>query len=99
MRWITLVLLLVGFFVSEGVPERSEMSLDGTWQIAFDEANQSRTETWYLPSSFSKLESVESIDVPSCWETIRQDYEGISVYGRFFYCSFGVEGSGYSVAV
>ncbi len=84
MRWITLVLLLVGFFVSEGVAERSEMSLDGTWQIAFDEANQSRTETWYLPSSFSKLESVESIDVPSCWETIRQDYEGISVYGRFF---------------
>ena len=84
MRWIALVALLGGLFVYDGVAERSELSLDGTWQIAFDEDNQSRAETWYLPASFAKLESVESIDVPSCWETIRQDYEGVAVYGRSF---------------
>ena len=84
MRWIALVALLGGWVVSASVAERSEISLDGSWQIAFDEANQSRDETWYLPSSFVKLESVESIEVPSCWETIRQDYEGVAVYGRSF---------------
>ena len=84
MRWIALVALFGGLFVYNGLAERSELSLDGTWQIAFDEANQSRAETWYLPASFAKLESVESIDVPSCWETIRQDYEGVAVYGRSF---------------
>ena len=84
MRWIALVALLGGLFVYDGLAERSELSLDGTWKIAFDEANQSRAETWYMPASFANLESVESIDVPSCWETIRQDYEGVAVYGRSF---------------
>ena len=84
MRNIILVSLLFCFSLACGESERECISLDGAWKIAFDENNKSRNETWYMPKSFSDIEHLESIDVPSCWETIRKDYEGVAVYGKKF---------------
>ena len=84
MRNVLLVSLLFCFSLASGESERECISLDGAWKIAFDENNKSRNETWYMPKSFSDLEYLESIDVPSCWETIRKDYEGVAVYGKKF---------------
>ena len=65
--------------MSEG--GRARIPLDGTWQIVFDEANAGKRAHWERPEHFPSAAS-ESIAVPSCWETVRQDYEGVAWYRR-----------------
>jgi hypothetical protein len=62
---------------------RATLSLDGTWQIVFDPDNRGRRERWSDPDTFYS-QATREIAVPSCWEEIEQDYEGIAWYGRTF---------------
>jgi hypothetical protein len=61
---------------------RETLSLDGPWQIVFDKSNRGRAEGWQNRSVFDKLPSIQTINVPSAWETICQDYEGVAWYRR-----------------
>ncbi|VGO11958.1 Beta-galactosidase [Pontiella desulfatans] len=62
---------------------RESQSLDGEWNIVFDAANEGRAAEWHTHDVFQALES-RPIPVPSCWEEIVQDYEGVVTYGKTF---------------
>jgi len=61
---------------------RAELSLDGDWQIVFDEANAGEATGWQRAEVLPP--EAEAIRVPSCWEQTRQDYEGVAWYARAF---------------
>ncbi len=63
---------------------RETASLDGAWQIVFDHKNEGRTAGWFRQQTFEALADRRTIQVPNCWETIEQDYEGVGWYGRRF---------------
>ena len=63
---------------------RQHVSLDGTWEIAFDAGNKGRTADWHLDAAFSALAEQQEIRVPSCWEEFEKDYEGLAYYRRKF---------------
>jgi hypothetical protein len=65
-------------------PGRQLLSLDGPWEILFDPQNAGREAAWQTLSVFSANPDREPIRVPSCWEEIRRDYEGVAFYGRRF---------------
>lgn len=63
--------------------ERQVQSLDGTWQIVFDRNNEGRQKQWVREEHFPRKQA-RDIAVPSCWETIEKDYEGVGIYARRF---------------
>ena len=63
---------------------RQIQALDGTWDILFDHQNEGRQADWHLNEVFSKQASVRQIEVPSCWELLEKDYEGVAYYRRKF---------------
>lgn len=68
---------------------REVASLDGTWQIIFDPENKGERATWFKRELFEaqgrKVPMYIGIDVPSCWEETKQDYEGVAWYSRTFH--------------
>ncbi|MBN2450917.1 MAG: hypothetical protein JXR77_11040 [Lentisphaeria bacterium] len=62
---------------------RQVLSLDGTWEIAFDPENRGRDGKWMRRGSFP-TGAARSIVVPSCWELTEKDYEGVAFYRRTF---------------
>jgi len=72
------------FFPVIGTAEpRQVQSLDGTWQIAFDPNDKGRENQWTRGKNFPR-EQQRDIAVPSCWELIEKDYEGVAFYRRMF---------------
>lgn len=68
-----------------GVPVLGQrLSLDGTWQIVFDPSNQGRAAGWHKSDVFTTQPETQAIQVPSAWELIKQDYEGVAFYRREF---------------
>ena len=63
---------------------RQVKSLDGTWEIIFDHDNAGRDAKWHLDKVFSTQNTRRNITVPSCWEEIEKDYEGVAFYRRKF---------------
>jgi hypothetical protein len=60
------------------------LSLDGDWQIIFDKTNQSKQLKLYQNNAFLAHNNIKTIKVPSVWERIEKDYEGVAVYRRSF---------------
>lgn len=60
------------------------LSMDGTWEIAFDRESRGRQARWHKDGVFSALSERREIRVPSCWEEFEQDYEGVAYYRRKF---------------
>lgn len=75
-------LVCFGAAQTAAAAEREALSLDGSWQIVFDRHNEGRVSRWYLQKTFEALKDRRPIVVPSCWETIEQDYEGAAWYAR-----------------
>jgi beta-galactosidase len=71
---------------------REVKSLDGTWEIIFDHGNIGRDADWHLDKVFSAQSAKQNITVPSCWEEIEKDYEGVAFYRRTFNVPAGWEG-------
>jgi beta-galactosidase len=71
---------------------RETVSLDGDWEIIFDRNNIGREGNWQRQEVFSARTDRREIIVPSCWEEIDQDYEGVGFYGRRFTVSKEWEG-------
>ena len=62
---------------------RIVQSLDGSWQVVFDENNEGVQASWNSSYVFRGLDSLD-IPVPSSLEEHRQDYEGVAWYFRTF---------------
>ena len=60
------------------------MSLDGTWEIVFDDNNEGRELDWHQNEVFTSLSGKKPIAVPSAWELTEQDYEGVAFYRTTF---------------
>ena len=67
----------------QGVAAANELSLDGVWEIVFDHENAGLIEDWYQDKKFQSLDT-RKIEVPSAWERIEKDYEGVAFYRREF---------------
>lgn len=67
-----------------GLYSQSKVSLDGTWQIIFDEENIGRSESWHLSDIFDAHPDRQAIQVPGAWELTREDYEGVAFYKKTF---------------
>ncbi len=82
---MTLVVLVyaVSLWPCVSVPAET-VSLDGDWQIAFDPNNEGRAAGWHNSDVFVTLPAAQGIRVPSAWELIKQDYEGVAFYRREF---------------
>jgi|GEM_PF-385230 len=60
-----------------------QVSLNGKWQIAFDDNNVGKRQHWEFDFNLQK-QKLEPIDVPQSWENIRQNYEGVGWYRTQF---------------
>ena len=60
------------------------ISLNGKWAIIFDQDNRGGLEKWHLKQEYEKQKEVSDIQVPSHWETIKKDYEGVVFYKKSF---------------
>ncbi len=58
------------------------LPLNGEWRIIFDKKNEGKQKNWIDPEVFESHPSIEPITVPSAWELIEQDYEGVAIYKK-----------------
>jgi len=71
---------------SEAAP-RSVLSLNGTWELAFDPDNLGQLRGWeraFPPGAIA-------VPVPSVWERVRPGYDGVGWYRRKFHLPRGWE--------
>ena len=61
------------------------ISLNGKWAIIFDQDNQGGFEKWHLKHLFENQKEVADIQVPSHWESMKKDYEGVVFYKKSFW--------------
>ncbi len=61
-------------------PTQQTVNLDGIWRIAFDTEDAGKSQHWYkqFPST------AEAIHVPSVWNEIRANYQGVAWYSTSF---------------
>ena len=78
---ITSLLLSFGIVCSQ---EQGEISLDENWEIVFDHQNEGAKAAWHKNEVFQSLKNIKKIKIPSSWETIEQDYEGVAFYRYAF---------------
>ncbi len=84
--------MLTSIYGSFSQQKEDTISLDGTWEIIFDDKNQGVKEKWFLDENFSKSDLVKEISVPSCWEQFEKNYEGAGIYRKKFTAPKGWEG-------
>ena len=71
--------------INRSQAQLNQLSLDGTWDIIFDDENVGKNGFWQTDSAFDLQSKKREIEVPSCWELIEQDYEGVAFYRQKFY--------------
>lgn len=81
--FFTLLFITVSTFAQKAA-DTNMLSLDGTWEIIFDHKNEGKEGVWHTDAAFEKHSSKREIQVPSCWEEIEKDYEGVAFYRRKF---------------
>jgi len=69
---------------ASGQGHKNEFSLDGPWEIIFDHYNEGRSHKLHTTYGFEHHSDKRAITVPSCWEEIEQDYEGVAYYRKKF---------------
>ena len=80
---ITLLFITVSTFAQQDT-DSTVLSLDGAWDIIFDHKNEGREGWWHTDNAFERHPSKQEILVPSCWEEVEIDYEGVAFYRRKF---------------
>jgi beta-galactosidase len=90
IRFIKLFACLQGFWLISTIPLLSQttgsnsLDLNDKWEIIFDHNNEGINDEWYLQDKFDQAGEIKSINVPSAWETIEKDYEGVAFYRKRF---------------
>ena len=80
-----IVILVIGLLISStSAQEQKSLSLDGTWKIIFDDKNEGRQAKWMKSEVFKQNKNQKDIQVPSCWEEMHEDYEGVAFYQKNF---------------
>ncbi|MCA0932462.1 hypothetical protein LCM02_08365 [Lutimonas saemankumensis] len=64
--------------------EVDQLSLNGSWDIIYDDHDQGVKKQWYLNENFDR-QDYKKIDIPSCWESFEKDYEGVGIYRTKFH--------------
>ncbi|MCP4310878.1 MAG: hypothetical protein GY790_06410 [Bacteroidetes bacterium] len=64
--------------------QTQEISLNGPWEIIFDHQNEGRSQRLHTEQGFERHSGKRVITIPSCWEEIEQDYEGVAYYRKKF---------------
>ena len=79
------VIIFVEFSATaQNITEVDAISLNGTWDIIFDDNNEGVHKKWILNENFNKHSNIQKITVPSCWEEIEENYEGVGIYRTEF---------------
>ena len=76
-RGFALIVLMLGSLIScsaQNDGTDNSISLNGTWDIIFDDENEGVKNSWYLDAVF-ETQQHQKIDVPSCWESFKKNYE------------------------
>ena len=82
MKLHLMITLLLGFHIY-GFSQMT-LSLNGEWNIIFDENNEGKEGDWMKAAVFDNHPDLQSIPVPSAWELIKKDYEGVAFYKKTF---------------
>ncbi len=69
-----------------------QITLNGQWEIIFDNKNEGVEGQWYLNKNFEANKAIRQINVPSCWEEYEKDYEGVAFYRKKFVIPYEWEG-------
>ena len=81
-------IVLIKFLLCSILPlicfSQESISLNGEWKIIFDEENEGRALDWMKVANFDQQAIQQDIVVPSCWELIKEDYEGVAFYKHEF---------------
>ena len=79
-----LIFICSSLLSAQAIDTIDNISLNGKWAILFDQDNRGGVEKWHLNRVFEKQKEVSNIQVPSHWETIKKDYEGVVFYKKSF---------------
>jgi beta-galactosidase/beta-glucuronidase len=60
------------------------LSLDGDWEVIFDDNNRGVSNKWYTNDNFNIHPSKQTVEVPSALESLIQNYEGVAFYRKQF---------------
>ncbi len=71
---------------------RESISLNGEWNIIYDHDNRGKSLQLYKKEAYYYHKCVEKIQVPSCWETSKEDYEGEAWYAKSFFIPKNLDG-------
>ena len=83
MNNLKLLIFLLFTFYSFSQERENQISLNGEWEIIYDENNDGRDLKLHTIEGFKKFQS-EKINVPSGWEEYKKDYEGVVYYKKTF---------------
>ncbi len=85
MNKIPYFLLLLLFLTNDllAQPENT-ISLDGKWEIIFDDNNEGNASGWMRSDVFEAQGGRQTVQVPGAWETYKKDYEGVAFYRKVF---------------
>ncbi len=81
-----LIILAIGLQFScsaQNSSQTAQLSLNGTWDIIYDDKNEGIENDWYLDEIFEN-QQFKQITVPSCWEEFEKNYEGAGIYRTKF---------------
>ena len=81
--WLSVVLFSISF--AFGQQHKDTLSLNGVWEVIFDKNNIGKKKQWHLHKIMDENTTKRQIKVPSAWETIEKDYEGVVFYKKSFY--------------
>lgn len=86
MKRITYFLILVVTLntVAQNQVLNETFSLNGEWEIIYDDQDMGIEQKWFLNENFKSHDSIQTISVPSCWEEFNKDYEGVAFYKTTF---------------
>ena len=92
MNNLKLLIFLFFTFYSFSQERENQISLNGEWEIIYDENNNGRNTNLHTIEGFKKFQS-EKINVPSGWEEYKKDYEGVAYYKKTFKVSNDLKNS------
>lgn len=75
--------IIFHFYCFAQTDETELLSLNGSWDILYDDLNEGIEKKWFLNENFDD-QDYKKIDVPSCWESFEKDYEGVGIYRTKF---------------
>ena len=84
MKQPFILIFFLVLFSFEMTAQIDQFSLNGKWDIIFDDANAGIQGKWYLNKNFETHPNIRQIEVPSCWEEVEKDYEGVVFYRKKF---------------